>query len=69
VLGKHSGRHAFRTRLLELGYALSEGEVNSSFLRFKELADKKREISNADIESIVSDEIQMVSQNRLFDVL
>jgi 2-isopropylmalate synthase len=54
---------------LELGYALSEGEVNSSFLRFKELADKKREISNADIESIVSDEIQMVSQNRLFDVL
>lgn len=64
VLGKHSGRHAFRTRLAELGYVMSDSELNSSFVRFKELADKKREISNADIESIVSDEIQMVSQNR-----
>jgi len=64
VLGKHSGRHAFRTRLAELGYVMTDSELNSSFLRFKELADKKREISNADIESIVSDEIQMVSQNR-----
>lgn len=64
VLGKHSGRHAFRSRLTELGISLSEDELNRAFLRFKELADKKKEISNADIESIVTDEIQTVEKDR-----
>lgn len=64
VLGKHSGRHAFRSRMVELGYNLNDGEINSAFARFKELADKKKEISNADLESIVNDEIQMISHNR-----
>lgn len=64
VLGKHSGRHAFRTRLTELGYAVSDDELNRAFIRFKELADKKKDISNADLESIVNDEIQMVSHDR-----
>ena len=64
VLGKHSGRHAFRTRLVELGYSVSDDELNRAFVRFKELADKKKDISNADLESIVNDEIQMVSQDR-----
>jgi len=61
VLGKHSGRHAFRSRLTELGYTLSDSELNAAFIRFKELADKKKDISNADIESMVTDEIQMIS--------
>ncbi|MEN9275821.1 MAG: 2-isopropylmalate synthase [Gloeomargarita sp. GMQP_bins_5] len=58
VLGKHSGRHAFRTRLRELGYELNEQELNRAFLRFKELADKKKEITDRDLEAIASDEMQ-----------
>lgn len=58
VLGKLSGRNAFRTRLQELGFDLSEDELNKAFLRFKEVADKKREITDWDLEAIVNDEIQ-----------
>ena len=58
VLGKHSGRNAFRTRLSELGFELSETDLNKAFIRFKEVADKKKEISDWDIEAIVSDEIR-----------
>lgn len=58
VLGKHSGRNAFRTRLKELGYELSEQELNQAFLRFKELADKKKEISDWDLEAILNDQTQ-----------
>lgn len=58
VLGKHSGRHAFGNRLQELGFELSETDLNKAFVRFKELADKKKEISDWDIEAIVNDEIQ-----------
>jgi 2-isopropylmalate synthase len=63
-LGKHSGRHAFRIRLVELGYSVSDDEINRAFIRFKELADKKKDISNADLESIVNDELQIVAQDR-----
>jgi len=62
VLGKHSGRNAFRTRLKELGFELSEQELNKAFLRFKELADKKKEISDRDLEAIVNDEIQQAPE-------
>lgn len=58
VLGKHSGRHAFKDRLSELGYTLREEELNKAFMRFKELADKKKEISDHDIEAIVEEEIR-----------
>ncbi|MGB7414753.1 MAG: 2-isopropylmalate synthase [Thermosynechococcaceae cyanobacterium] len=58
VLGKHSGRNAFRTRLKEIGFELSEQDLNRAFLRFKDLADKKKEISDWDIEAIVKDETQ-----------
>jgi 2-isopropylmalate synthase len=58
VLGKHSGRNAFRTRLGELGYELADQELNKAFVRFKELADKKKEITDWDLESIVNDETQ-----------
>jgi 2-isopropylmalate synthase len=57
VLGKLSGRNAFRTRLKELGFDLSETDLNKAFLRFKEVADKKKEITDWDLEAIINDEI------------
>ncbi|MEM9164462.1 MAG: 2-isopropylmalate synthase, partial [Cyanobacteria bacterium P01_F01_bin.4] len=63
VLGKHSGRNAFRTRLQELGYELSDQELNKAFLRFKDLADKKKETSDRDLEAIVNDETQQVIEH------
>ena len=58
VLGKHSGRNAVRTRLKELGFELSETDLNKAFVRFKEVADKKKEITDWDLEALVNDEIQ-----------
>jgi 2-isopropylmalate synthase len=58
VLGKLSGRSALSARLKELGFELSDQELNAAFVRFKELADKKREISDRDLEAIVNDEIR-----------
>ena len=63
VLGKLSGRNAFRSRLQELGYELSDQDLNKAFLRFKELADKKKEISDRDLEAIVNDETQQVIEH------
>ena len=63
VLGKHSGRNAFRTRLKELGYELLDQDLNRAFLRFKELADKKKEITDWDIEAIVNDETQQAPEH------
>jgi 2-isopropylmalate synthase len=57
ILGKLSGRHAFRERVKELGYRLSETDLERAFNQFKQLADKKREIFDEDIESIVVEEI------------
>lgn len=57
VLGKLSGRHAFRERLKDLGYRLSEADLELAFRQFKQLADKKRDIYDEDIESIVVEEI------------
>ena len=55
VMGKHSGRHAFRERLKELGFDLENEEFQLAFRRFKDLADKKKTIFNEDIEAIVAD--------------
>ena len=57
VLGKHSGRHAFQSKLAELGYALSGEDLNRVFERFKDLCDKKKIVSDPDIEAIVNDEV------------
>ena len=57
VLGKHSGRHALKARLKRLGYTLSDKEINASFARFKKLADKKKEVFDEDLATIVEDEI------------
>lgn len=53
VLGKHSGRHAFRDRIKELGFALDDFETNRAFQAFKKLADKKKDIYDGDLEAIV----------------
>ena len=63
VLGKHSGRNAFRTRLSELGFELGDQDLNKAFLRFKEVADKKKEISDRDLEAIVKDEALQVAEH------
>ncbi len=52
VLGKHSGKHAFETRLIELGFELSPEELESCFKEFKKLSDKKKEISDSDLEAL-----------------
>ncbi len=57
VLGKHSGRHAFKKKIEELGFSLSEEEINKAFERFKILADKKKEITDDDIRVLITNEI------------
>jgi 2-isopropylmalate synthase len=57
VLGKHSGRHALRSRLKEMGYDLSDEELNLIFKKFKELADKKKHVVDEDLEVIVTEGI------------
>ena len=56
VLGKHSGRAAFRSRIDQMGITLTDDELNKAFVRFKDLADKKKEISTADLEAIINDD-------------
>jgi len=57
VIGKHSGRHAFKVHLRELGYQLNQDELNRAFKRFKSLADKKKTITDADLEALLTDEL------------
>jgi 2-isopropylmalate synthase len=58
VLGKHSGRHALRNALEELGVRVDGQALNTAFKRFKEIADKKKKVTALDLEAIVSDEIR-----------
>ncbi len=62
VLSKLSGKHAFRERLAELGYALNEEALSHAFHSFKELADKKKEITDRDIESLVTEELRTATE-------
>jgi len=62
VLGKLSGRHAFKERLAELGYTLKDEAFNRAFQAFKELAEKKKEIRDRDIESVVAQELRTISE-------
>ncbi len=57
VLGKHSGRHAFRERVKTLGYFLTEDEINLTFKRFKDLADRKKTVFDEDIDAIIAEEV------------
>ena len=69
VMGKHSGRAALAARLRELGFDLDEGELGKAFKRFKDLADKKKEIFDDDLISIVKDEIAQVPETYTLDYL
>src|SRR5215211_6303537 len=60
VLGKHSGRHALRKALEELGFQVEGAALNTAFKRFKEIADKKKKVTALDLEAIVSDEMKQV---------
>ncbi|MDD5428936.1 MAG: 2-isopropylmalate synthase, partial [Candidatus Omnitrophica bacterium] len=62
VLGKHSGRHAFSERLKKLGFELNKEEIDAAFDRFKKLADKKKEIFDEDLETIVDEEISRIPE-------
>ena len=62
TLGKLSGRHAFKARLEELGYTLSDEEFTRAFTAFKELADKKKEIGDRDIEALIAEEMRTFSE-------
>jgi len=62
VLGKHSGRHAFKKRLDELGYELTDEDLNKAFTRFKALADLKKEVFDEDLDAIVADEVMRVNE-------
>jgi 2-isopropylmalate synthase len=64
VLGKHSGRHAFREALARIGIDLDGDALNATFQRFKELADRKVELSEADLEAIVAEELGMRIEDR-----
>ncbi len=66
VMGKHSGRHAFKKKLEELGYDLGENALNDAFIRFKALADKKKEIFDEDLVALVDDEIHNADQQVRF---
>jgi 2-isopropylmalate synthase len=71
VMGKHSGRHAFRERLKQMGFRLNEAQLNEAFVRFKGLADKKKDIFDDDIRTLVEDGIRLTKplwQLKSFDV-
>jgi 2-isopropylmalate synthase len=59
VLGKHSGRHAFRDRVGMLGYSLGEAQLEAAFGKFKALADKKKEVFDEDLEALVDDQLEL----------
>jgi 2-isopropylmalate synthase len=67
VLGKHSGRHAFATQLAKLGFELSDEQLARAFSRFKELADRKVELTDIDLEAIVADEVS-ASDDDVFEL-
>lgn len=62
VLGKHSGRHAFKERLKQLGHKLSDKEIDKAFERFKVLADKKKTLYDEDLETIIEDELSSIPE-------
>ncbi len=67
VLGKHSGRHALRDALEQLGFQVEGNALNQAFKRFKEIADKKKQVTALDLEAIVSDQVRSSSQSYELD--
>ncbi len=69
VLGKHSGRHAFKKRLEDLGIALSEDDLNKAFVRFKALCDRKKEVFDEDLLALVEEELMAPAETYALDHL
>ncbi len=69
VLGKHSGRHALKVRLNELGYEIDDEKLRTIFARFKDLADKKKVITDADLEALAEDQIYQAKEHYKLDGL
>lgn len=69
ILGKTSGRHAFRAHLEDLGHRLDSDELDRAFAQFKDLADKKAEITNEDLEAIVAEEVRTVAETYKLEYL
>ncbi|MDD4334732.1 MAG: 2-isopropylmalate synthase [Desulfotomaculaceae bacterium] len=69
VLGKHSGRHAFRQRLEDMGYFLSEEELNNAFASFKKLSDKKTNITGEDIEAVIEEQMSALPHSYTLEYL
>jgi 2-isopropylmalate synthase len=63
VLGKHSGRHALRDALEQLGFKVDGHALNTAFKRFKEIADKKKSVTAMDLEALVTDEMRATQEN------
>src|SRR5262249_34672731 len=57
VMGKHSGRHAFKMKLKELGFELGDNAINDAFRRFKDLADRKKDVYDEDLVALVDDQV------------
>jgi 2-isopropylmalate synthase len=68
VLGKHSGRHAFRDRIEQMGYVLTPEQVETAFNLFKKLCDSKKNVSDGDIAALIADEIVLTSGESLYEL-
>jgi 2-isopropylmalate synthase len=66
VMGKHSGRHAFKAKLKELGFEIGDNAVNDAFRRFKDLADRKKDVYDEDIVALVDDEVMRAHERVKF---
>jgi 2-isopropylmalate synthase len=64
VLGKHSGKHAFKNHIGEMGYSLSEDEIDTLFEKFKQLSDRKKDIQNEDVEALINESV--LRSNEIF---
>jgi 2-isopropylmalate synthase len=62
VLGKHSGRHAFKEHMEQLGFVLPDDELQKAFMAFKEIADKKKQVTNEDLEALVKDRVWTIPE-------
>ena len=69
VLGKHSGRHAFREKLKELGYSLTDDDTEKAFQRFIGLADKKKEVSDRDLNALLKEELVAIPESFILDYI
>ncbi len=69
VLGKHSGRHAFRKHLNDMGYEFSDDKINNLFERFKNLADQKKEVFEEDLEAIIADDTYRIPEHYILKEL